>query len=133
MTGDTRGSMKGFAFRRTYYIGSVTAVLLLGAILSVHAGVAPHKELSGDEARAVAIAVEAFSKTPSAKFLHRFTVTVRRSSRLVVVEFLPPSPKVGMIKGKKNDILTIQNFGRSAEYYIDPSTNQITKASFSRD
>jgi len=90
-------------------------------------------QLTGDEARALAIAVAAFSLDASWKHYHHYSVTVRHSGRNVLIEFTPNHANIWTTQGRKYDTLHIQTFGRSAKYVIDPSSGRIVSSSFERD
>ena len=113
-----------------HQIVRVVAALLLFSAAGVADGAT---ELTGDEARAVAIAVTAFSRDPSSwKHFSRYHVTVRRASRLYTVTLTPAPARMRVLTGGRNDTIEIQNFGRSAEYVINPAANRIVKTTLSR-
>jgi hypothetical protein len=95
--------------------------------------VAPAADLRGGEARAVAVAVAAFSHDPSWKHFRHYTVTVHPSGRYIAVDFGPDGARIWTTHGRSTDTFHIQTFGRSAHYVIDPATSRIVTSSFSRD
>jgi hypothetical protein len=102
-------------------------------LLSAGTVLSAAQNLSGDEARAVAVAVEAFSHDPSWKHFHHYRVHVQIKGRLVRIEFEPAPARMDTVQGRRHDTLVIQTFGRSAEFVVEPSTGQIVSRSYSRD
>src|SRR4051812_29336926 len=97
----------------------------------IGSALAAPQNLTGEEARAVAVAVDAFSHDASLswKHVHAYRIHVGTSGRLLRIEFEPTIPHFEILHGKRNDIFVIHPIRRSAEYLIKPSTGQIVRRS----